>query len=125
MREYQYCGSSKPEDWRLIALLRSVDGEGMPFEAMPVVRHHARRAASEWRNDQEAAIEIEARLERSGAIIQAPHSTLAGVWMPLGPTAYGLRSDRFRKSDGVSGRALTTAEVRDASRKNSPDRGLR
>ena len=61
MREYQYCGSSKPEDWRLIALLRSVDGEGMPFEAMPVVRHHARRAASEWRNDQEAAIEIEGK----------------------------------------------------------------
>ena len=38
----------------------------MPFEAMPVVRHHARRAASEWRNDQEAAIEIEARLARGG-----------------------------------------------------------
>jgi hypothetical protein len=65
MHEYQYCGSSKPEYWRLIALLRSVDGEGMPFEAMPVVRHHARRAASEWRNDQEAAIEIEASAANS------------------------------------------------------------
>ena len=47
-------------------MLRSVDGEGMPFEAMPVARHHARRAASEWRNDQEAAIEIEARLAGCG-----------------------------------------------------------
>ena len=49
-------------------------------------RHHARRGAgSECRNDQEAAIEIEARLKRSGAIVQAPPSTLVGVWMPLGP----------------------------------------
>jgi hypothetical protein len=38
----------------------------MPFEAMPVVRYHAQRAASEWRNDQEATIEIEARLARGG-----------------------------------------------------------
>jgi hypothetical protein len=48
------------------AILARVDGEGMPFEAMPVVRHHARRVAADWRNDQEAAIEIEARLARGG-----------------------------------------------------------
>jgi hypothetical protein len=40
--------------------------EGMPFGAMPVVQHHARRTAAEWRDDQEAAIVIEARLARSG-----------------------------------------------------------
>ena len=38
----------------------------MPFEAMPEVRHYARRAASEWRNDQEAAIEIEAWIAGGG-----------------------------------------------------------
>jgi hypothetical protein len=47
------------------AILTRADGEGMPFEAMPEVRHHARRAASEWRNDQEAAIEIEASAANS------------------------------------------------------------
>jgi hypothetical protein len=48
------------------AILTRVDGEGMPFEAMPMVRHHARWAAADWRNDREAAIEIEARLARGG-----------------------------------------------------------
>ena len=48
------------------AILTRVDGEGMPVEAMPMVQHHARQAAVEWRDDQEAAIEIEARLARSG-----------------------------------------------------------
>ena len=48
------------------AILTRVDGEGMPVEAMPMVRVQARRAAAEWRNDQAAAVEIEARLERSG-----------------------------------------------------------
>ena len=33
-------------------------------QARSVVRHQARRAAADWRNDQEAAIEIEARLAR-------------------------------------------------------------
>jgi hypothetical protein len=48
------------------AILTRVDGEGMSVEAMPVVRHHARRATSEWRNDLEPAIESEARLVRGG-----------------------------------------------------------
>jgi len=47
-------------------ILARVEGEGMPSDSMPMVRHHARQAAVDWRNDQEAAIEIEARLARSG-----------------------------------------------------------
>jgi hypothetical protein len=43
-----------------------MDGEGMPAEAMPMVRIQARRTATEWRDDQEAAFEIEARLTRGG-----------------------------------------------------------
>jgi len=48
------------------AILQRLDGEGMPAEAMPMVRTRARRAAAEWRDDREAAIEIEARLDRCG-----------------------------------------------------------
>jgi hypothetical protein len=48
------------------AILQRRDGEGMPIEAMPTVRTRARRAAAEWHSDREAAIEIEARLHRSG-----------------------------------------------------------
>jgi hypothetical protein len=48
------------------AILQRLDGEGMPAEAMPMVRTRARRTAAEWRNDKEAAIEIEARLGRDG-----------------------------------------------------------
>jgi hypothetical protein len=43
-----------------------MDGEGMPAEAMPMVRTRARRAAAEWRDDREAAGEIESRLDQSG-----------------------------------------------------------
>ena len=50
------------------AILQRLDGEGMPAEAMPLVRKQARRAATEWRDDSEAALEIEARLYRSGLI---------------------------------------------------------
>jgi hypothetical protein len=48
------------------AILQRLDGEGMPSEAMPMVQTRARRTAAEWRNDQEAAVEIEARLDRGG-----------------------------------------------------------
>jgi hypothetical protein len=48
------------------AILQRLDGEGMPAEAMPMVRLQARRTATEWRDDQDAAIEIEARLRRNG-----------------------------------------------------------
>ena len=48
------------------AILQRLDGEGMPAEAMPMVRTRARRAAAEWRDDREAASEIESRLDRSG-----------------------------------------------------------
>ena len=48
------------------AILQRLDGKGMPAEAMPMVRTRARRAAAEWRDDREAAIEIEARLDRGG-----------------------------------------------------------
>src|ERR1035437_3609560 len=47
-------------------ILQRLDGEGMPAEAMPMVRIQARRTATEWRADSEAATEIEARLDRSG-----------------------------------------------------------
>ena len=48
------------------AILQRLDGEGMPAEAMPTVRTRARRAAAEWHSYREAAIEIEARLDRGG-----------------------------------------------------------
>jgi hypothetical protein len=48
------------------AILQQLDGEGMPAEAMPMVRIHARRTAKEWRDAAGAACEIEARLHRSG-----------------------------------------------------------
>jgi hypothetical protein len=48
------------------AILQRLDVEGMPVEAMPMVRMHARRTANEWRDDVGAALEIEARLHRSG-----------------------------------------------------------
>jgi hypothetical protein len=48
------------------AILRRLDGEGMPAEALPMVEMQAKRTATEWRNDRDAAIEIEARLYRSG-----------------------------------------------------------
>jgi hypothetical protein len=48
------------------AILRRLDGEEMPAEAMPMVRIHARRTANEWRGDQQAAVEIEARPARGG-----------------------------------------------------------
>jgi hypothetical protein len=47
-------------------ILRRLDGEGMPAEANPMVEVQARRTALAWRDDEEAAIEIEARLNRSG-----------------------------------------------------------
>jgi hypothetical protein len=48
------------------AILRRLDGEEMPAEAMPMVQMQARRTANEWRDDRDAAVEIEARLRRSG-----------------------------------------------------------
>jgi len=47
-------------------ILQRLDGEGMPIEAMPIVRTRSRQTAAEWGNDQEAAMEIEARLDRGG-----------------------------------------------------------
>lgn len=38
----------------------------MPAEIIPMVRARSRRAAAEWRDDREAATEIEARLGRVG-----------------------------------------------------------
>jgi hypothetical protein len=36
------------------------------FEAIPMAQQHARRAAADWRTDPQAAVDIEAHLERSG-----------------------------------------------------------
>jgi hypothetical protein len=48
------------------AILRRLDGAGMPPEGGPMVQMNARRTAAEWRDDAEAAVAIEARLHRSG-----------------------------------------------------------
>jgi hypothetical protein len=47
------------------AILRRLNGEGMPAEAMPIVKLQARRAAAEWRDDPKVARDIETRLLRS------------------------------------------------------------
>ena len=47
------------------AILRRLDGEGMPAEVMTMVDLHAKRTAAEWRDDRDAARETEARLRRS------------------------------------------------------------
>jgi hypothetical protein len=48
------------------AILRRLDGEGMPPEGLPMVEIQAKRTATEWRDDRDAAIEIEGRLYRGG-----------------------------------------------------------
>jgi len=48
------------------AILQRLDGEGLPAVALPMVRTRARQTAAEWRDSREAAIEIEARLDRHG-----------------------------------------------------------
>jgi hypothetical protein len=47
------------------AILRRLDGEGMPAEAMPMVHLQSKRTAAEWRDDRDAANETEARLRRN------------------------------------------------------------
>ena len=47
------------------AILRRLDGEGMPAAVMPMVDLHAKRTAAEWRDDRDAANETEARLRRN------------------------------------------------------------
>jgi hypothetical protein len=53
------------------AILQRLDGEGMPAEAMPMVQLQANRAAAEWREDPEAAIEIEGVYAEAGSIRSA------------------------------------------------------
>ena len=47
------------------AILRRLDGDGMPAATMPLVHLQAERTAAEWRDNREAASETEARLRRS------------------------------------------------------------
>lgn len=47
------------------AILRRLDGDGMPATVMPMVQLRAKRAAAEWRDNRDAARETEARLRRS------------------------------------------------------------
>ena len=57
------------EQFRIMAiesLLRRMDGSGIAHDASRAVEIHARRSALEWREDPDAAIEIEARLEKFG-----------------------------------------------------------
>jgi hypothetical protein len=57
------------EGFRMAAvesLLQRVDGSGLPAEATGSMKAYARRNALQWREDQRAAIEIEARLKQSG-----------------------------------------------------------
>jgi hypothetical protein len=48
------------------AILQRLDGAGMPAHGVPMVQIQSRRTAAEWGCDPEAAIDIEARLHRSG-----------------------------------------------------------
>ena len=48
------------------AILRRLDGEGMPAECMSMVHLHAKRTAAEWRDNRDGASETEARLRRKG-----------------------------------------------------------
>ena len=48
------------------SILERLDGEGMPAGATPMVQMQAMRTAVEWRDDPDAAIDIESRLQRSG-----------------------------------------------------------
>ena len=48
------------------SILERLDGEGMPAEVAPMVQMQATRTAAEWRDDPDAAIDIEARLRRRG-----------------------------------------------------------
>jgi hypothetical protein len=48
------------------AILQRLDGAGMPAHAGPIVQIQSRRTAAEWRCDPEAALDIEARLNRNG-----------------------------------------------------------
>jgi hypothetical protein len=48
------------------AILRRLDGAGMPAHAVPLVQMQSKLTAAEWGCDPEAALEIEARLYRSG-----------------------------------------------------------
>ena len=47
------------------AILRRLDGGGMPAGAMPMLDLHAKWTTAEWRDDRDAANETEARLRRS------------------------------------------------------------
>jgi hypothetical protein len=47
------------------AILRRLNGEGMPAEVMAVVDLLSWRTAAEWRNDRDAASQTEDRLRRS------------------------------------------------------------
>jgi len=46
-------------------VLRRLNGEGMPPEAMPMVKLQAGREAAEWRDDPKVARDIETRLLQS------------------------------------------------------------
>ena len=48
------------------AILQRLDGAEIPAHAKPMMRMQSRRTAAEWGCDPEAAIEIEARLDRNG-----------------------------------------------------------
>jgi len=57
------------EGFRMAAvesILQRLDGSGLPCEATASIQNYARRNALQWREDQHAAVEIEARLKRSG-----------------------------------------------------------
>jgi hypothetical protein len=48
------------------AILRRLDGEGMPGEQFQYLEFQIGRVAAEWRDDANAAVEIEARLGQHG-----------------------------------------------------------
>jgi hypothetical protein len=50
----------------IASLLQRIDGAGMPPELLGVVRLRSQRNAADWSEDDSAAAEIQARLERNG-----------------------------------------------------------
>jgi hypothetical protein len=59
--------STREAQWAtaIEAILRRLDGGGMPAGAMPMLDLHAKWTTAEWRDDRDAANETEASLRRS------------------------------------------------------------
>jgi hypothetical protein len=98
------------------SLLMLVDGEGLPDDAAAMVRAHARRARADWRNDPNAAAEIEARFEKSGfdqtdisveAFVQARE-----LFLMVDQLMHSAQSRRITLLREISGRREFASRIR-------------